>query len=299
LEVGRLADLADALGAYEAGPAWLVMVDDSPIARGLERHVRLPAGWTAVSLHHRRVPAPEPFRHGGGLCSSVLMGLEWVQANTGARFVLKLDTDSLVINPFCDALARLFEADPALGMAGAYTLSPNDTPRKFHFHGRTVLRLLERPFDWRKPLSGFRGAATTDLGRVIAAALANGYRPGENCLGGGYALSRAMLDRMARSGHFDELMHRWMHVDMAEDVMVGLHARAVGMTLANFVRPGQVFGVRYQGLPGPVERLVERGYAVIHSVKNDPRADEASVRAFFKQRRSASPAGRPRQRIPA
>jgi hypothetical protein len=101
LELERLVDLADSLAAYEPGPGWLVMVDDVAVPRGLDRLVgpRLSgrSQLAPVSLHHRRNDQVTGFRHGGGLCSSVLMALQWVQANTDARVTLKLDTDSLVI----------------------------------------------------------------------------------------------------------------------------------------------------------------------------------------------------------
>jgi hypothetical protein len=38
------------------------------------------------------------------------------------------------------------------------------------------------------------------------------------------------------------------------------------------------------GLP---PRLVERGFAIIHSVKDDPRCGEAAVRDYFHRRRAA------------
>src|SRR4051812_29712111 len=92
LELDRLGDLAESLGAYEPGPGWFVMIDDNPVPRTLDRCVTLPADVTPVALQHCR-PRPISFRHGGGLCCSVLMGLQWVQANTDAAFLLKVDTD--------------------------------------------------------------------------------------------------------------------------------------------------------------------------------------------------------------
>jgi hypothetical protein len=285
LEVERLIDLAESLAAYETGPAWFVMVDDSPVRRSLQDIIELPPGLTSIALHHVRDHRPVRFRHGGGLCSPVLTALKWVQANTNARFVLKLDTDSLVINPVCERLSRVFDVNPSLGMVGAHTLSPDGSKRLWDFHGATVMRMLKPPFDWRRPLRGFRGEEpTNEQAALIRRALANGYEPGEHCLGGGYALSRTMLDRMAEAGYLDE-PRQWTQVDLAEDVMIGIHARAVGSSLANQVRPGEVFGVRYQGLHALPKQLVEEGFGVIHSVKNDSRMTEPDIRAFFKRRR--------------
>jgi hypothetical protein len=175
-------------------------------------------------------------------------------------------------------------------MAGAYSLTPNLTLRDWTAHARTICQMVRPvPFDWREPLRSLTAAPPDDrVARLILTALDRGYEPGEHCLGGGYALPRTLLDRMAAAGHLDEPMS-WMNVDMAEDVMVGVHVRAAGMTLANHVLPGEVFGVRYQGLSAAPAMLLEQGYAVIHSVKNDPRVDEAGIRAFFQARRTKGP----------
>jgi hypothetical protein len=290
IEIDRLVDLAHSLAAHKTGPGWFVMVDDSPIPRHLDRLVTLPSNIIPVALHHQRPHPILPFRHGGGLCSCVLLAMQWVRANTDARMLLKLDTDSLIIGPFEERLYRILDANPVLGMAGAHTLTPNGDKRLWEFHAATIKRLLKPPFDWRRPLSRFRGNVTDPtaehVSRMIRNALANGYDPGEHCLGGGYVLSSTLLDRMAEAGYLND-PYLWIDVDLAEDVMVAAHVRAVGMTLDNHVGQGEVFGVRYQGLPELPAQLLERGYGVIHSVKNDPRVDEPTIREFFRKHRAA------------
>lgn len=103
-------------------------------------------------------------------------------------------------------------------------------------------------------------------------------------MGGGYALSGELLGRMARAGYLVD-PSLWMSIDLPEDVMIGIHVRAVGLEFANSVNEGDVFGVRYLGLPDSPENLLVKRYAIIHAVKNDDRFDEASVRAFFKAHR--------------
>jgi hypothetical protein len=265
------------------------MIDDHPTPRGLERRVSLPPEITPVAVHHRR-PRPMTFRHGGGLCTSVLMGLKWVQANTNARTVVKIDTDSLVINPFSQRLFDFLDAQPNIGCAGAYTRTPEDLTRTWHHHAVTIRQMLKPAFDWRHPIRSLSGrhpdAMPREVVELIRAGLRNGYDPGEHCLGGGYALPRTLLDRMDAAGYLADPM-MWMEIDLAEDVLVGLYARAVGMELANCVRAGDVFGIRYQGLPGSPAELVEKNYAIIHAVKNDAAYDESTIRAFFKARRTS------------
>ncbi len=54
---------------------------------------------------------------------------------------------------------------------------------------------------------------------------------------------------------------------------------------------GDAFGVKHVGLPDTPQRLLDRGYSVIHSVKSDARVGEEEIRAFYRQRRAADPAG--------
>jgi hypothetical protein len=289
-EIDRVRDLADSLGAYESGPGWFVMVDDVLTPRGLEHAVTLPPGITPVAVHHRRL-RQRTWRNGAGLCSPMMTGLQWVQANTDAAYLLKLDTDSLVIGPFDRRVRAVFAADSSVGMAGAHTHTPEGFKRTWHHHGTTVRRMLKPPFEWRHPIRWLTGRdpepTPEPVKGMIRAALRNGYDPGEHCLGGGYVLAREALDRAAAAGYFEDLP-MWLEVDLAEDVMVGMIVRATGLKLANQVKPGELFGVRWRGLPAAPATLAEQGYAVIHALKNDPNFDEATIRAFFKHRRHAN-----------
>lgn len=291
LEVERLRDLADSIAHHDAGPATLVLIDDSPQPRELAATLRLPPSMTAVSLHHPRHGGHVTFTKGKGICSAILLALQWTHRNLDAQFILKLDTDSLVISPFRDRLSKLFQADSTLGMVGAYTQTPNGSERDWSHHEPTIHELSGR-FDWRKPIQSLQrnpDPARRYIASLLHAARGNRYRPGEHCMGGGYALSRDLLDRMAAAGHLED-PSLWMKIDLPEDVMIGIHVRAVGLEFANSVNEGDVFGVRYLGLPDSPENLLAKRYAVIHAVKNDERFDEASVRAFFKadrERRAA------------
>jgi hypothetical protein len=123
--------------------------------------------------------------------------------------------------------------------------------------------------------------------RHIQLALENGYRFAEQCIGGAYAVSDEFLKRMLATGYLDDPM-RWVTADCPEDVMVGMYTKAVGLRHMDFVATGEAFGVRHQGLADLPEKLLERGYSVIHSVKNDPRVSEAQVREFFRAHRQSA-----------
>jgi hypothetical protein len=72
--------------------------------------------------------------------------------------------------------------------------------------------------------------------------------------------------------------------------MLGVQARALGLELRDL---HAVFGLRHVGLPDTPQRLADRGFALIHSVRNDPAHDESEVRAFFAARRAATGARSP------
>jgi hypothetical protein len=287
-EVDRLIDLADSLSAYERGPGYFVMVDDADAPRRLDRLVKLPATIKPISLDHPRHGKQFTYKVGKGICSAVMQSMLWIQQNTDANYVVKVDTDSLFIGSFSARLGELFEEDHDVGIVGAYTRTPSGTPRDFSHHAGALTRLMRPGFSIRHPLRSLRDRSRPHvklLRKLVRQAAKHGYQLGEHCLGGGYAVSRGLLDRLVDQG-LAQQYETWMPADVAEDAMMGLHCRAVGMTMRNSVDAGEVFGVRYIGLADAPAKLAERGYAVIHAVKNDPQISEVDVRKFFATRRS-------------
>lgn len=288
-ELERLKDLIDSIVAFEPDESTLVMVDDHVEPRGLDKIVSVPASMRLVSIHLRRDFRP---KFGSkGISASVLTGLAWIQKNTDARFVLKLDTDSLVIGSFRRRICEKLDEDRSLAMIGAYSRTPEALVRDWSIHRQTIRRVTTF-FPRRRPW--LIAAYCTDpvrryIRRLHVRARAHGYQAGEHCLGGGYALSREFLDRMETAGYLDD-PQLWICVDIAEDVAIGLHVRALGMRFEDQVEAGDVFGVGYIGLPYPPEELLKRGYAIIHAVKNDPAYSEAEIRAYFSEKRDVTSA---------
>lgn len=288
-EIERLRDLADSI-AWHAPNGLLVLVDDSAEPRELERHLDLPPGFRVVVLHHAR-PARREFWRSVGICSVIMTGMAWIQANTDAPFVVKLDTDSLVIAPYAQRVFDLFQGEPHLGMIGAHEMEADGKRRDWSVHDEAI-RVLVRRFHWRHPRGSLRDWNHPLKARVrglYRAARAVGYQMGEHCLGGGYAVSRRALDAMAQAGHLDDPM-LWHLADLPEDVLIGLHTRAHGLGFRDEAGPGGVFGVTYIGLGAPPADLLAREHAVIHAVKNDPHLSEAEIRAFFAARRTTAAA---------
>jgi hypothetical protein len=272
-ELVRVADLIESVRAYEDRPCDFVLVDDGASDRKLATHFKFPANWKAVSVPHPRRQFPDraaKANRGKGICAAILQGLAAVAKRAPqARFTLKMDTDALVIGPFVEKLASVVEKNPNAGTIGAYDRTPSGTPRDISKNAATVKSLYE---------SG------SIVAPHIGEALKHGYRFGEHCLGGAYAVSGQMLARMLKHKYLDD-PSLWLPIDCPEDVMVGIYTKAVACDYISYVEKNEVFGVRHRGLDDSPQRLAERGYSVIHAVKNDPKFSEEEIRRFFRERR--------------
>lgn len=293
VEITRSQDLIDSVAYHEPTPCKVAVVDDCPTPRDLSKRLHFPPHLTPAFLRFDRPKVG--FKEAKGVAGNSMMAFQWIARHAPeARFGMKLDTDALAIGPFAERLARAFDADPSIGALGAYTRTPEGHERDISRNARLMRELHRPPLRlsggprgmWRSIKRRFGGGDPRKIRNHIAEALANGYVYGENCLGGAYAMSRESLSEMRRRGYLDD--HRlWTPVDVPEEVMMCMYVRATGKRLQNFVDRGEVFGVRFVGLPFDLPELVERGYSLIHSVKNDSRHDESAVRAFFKARRGS------------
>ncbi len=287
-EVDRLRDALASFDHYVAEPAVAVLLDGDPAPRDLPSAVG-PLSRTTLEPVHTPPPAKRTTpRRGKGICPAVLAGLKHIaQSHLEVDFVLKLDTDALVIGPFAGRVRKYFLEHPGIGLIGAHDRTPAGEKRPLAEGAAAVRQLLATPLDVLHPIVWLRQRLNPDLRLIrghIAAARGNGYTFGEHCQGGGYALSHEALLRL-RDMHFLARPEAWHAADCPEDVMTGMYVRATGLRLAGQAAPGEVFGVRKRGLPYPPAELADKKYAVIHSVKNDERTPEADVRVFFRQKR--------------
>jgi hypothetical protein len=292
-EVERTRDLIDSINAYAPELAVFVMIDDAPEDRHLESALQFPSQLRPVSLHHPRHGAPpQKFTKSKGICAAIQTAFAWIAKNSpDVKFVLKLDTDALIIAPFNKQILSVIEQSPEVGMMGAYDKTPNGDARDISYNAKTV-KALHEPGSFLQSLKyKFSNEDRAVISRHITTAREKGYQYGEHCLGGAYAVSGELLRRMNAAGYLDNPA-RWLSIDCPEDVMVGIYTRVVGMNFRSFVDRNEAFGIRYKGLADTPEKLVERGYSVIHSVKNDANFTEEQIREFFKEKRSQKPGAR-------
>jgi len=289
-EVARACDVIDSVVGYEPAIDAIVVVDDAPSERSLAAELGARSDRLVVIPNAREGRGDGLW---GGLAAGLLHAYGWLHREVQPDVVLKLDTDALVIAPYAARVAALF-GDPDVGMVGTCRRHCDGRPRaldRWDFRVRRR-RFLVRP--WRKDgvkesrlelrhtLTGPQAVVRSR----IAKARRTGYRYGVHCLGGAYAMAGRVLERMAEDDAFGE-WPAWVDLDIGEDVCTSIYVSSVGYELRDANQRGDVFGVEYDELPLPPDELLDAGYAIVHTVKDQPAIDEASIRAFFAERRAA------------
>jgi hypothetical protein len=260
-EVARLADLVESIRTFSRDIR-ILGVDDNPEPRALGvETIRTPL-W-----RHRRPPRAYP-----AMIAGTLAGL---QALRDATWVLKLDTDALVIGPFVDGIEHALRGH---GVIGSYDVTITGGIRDWKVWEPRIKRARRR-LDVTRHGIVLRDGTTT---RIIAQALSNGYEPGAHCLGGAYAVSRDLLREK-------QLLdwRPWVQTPLSEDVVIGLLAGAKGLSMRSAVGCGEPFGLAHVGLPADPQTLIGRGHSIIHSVKDGRYGSETQLREWFRSRRPA------------
>jgi hypothetical protein len=270
-EVDRCRDTIDSIVRLEPAVRWIVLVDDDAAPRDLVAAVgAAETGVDVVRLDHLLPSGVASVYE--RLTVSVLAGLRWVTRHTTADVVMKIDTDALVIAPFADKLSRAL-ADPAVGLIGSYDRTCNGEERSFD----AWVALVQRAGRRRRLAAGRHARRAR---RLVREARAAGYEWGEHVLACALAMPRIALDAIDAGGALDDPL-AFAGAELADDPMLGILVRRAGFRLAGHVGEGETFAVAWRGLPDTPDRLVARGYAIIHSVKNDPRVTESEIRRYF------------------
>lgn len=283
LELERLRDTLASLLAFEDGNEIHLVIADDAGSSGRALPIE-EATWSGVTILSLAVP---PGRACNRAYDAMVVGtIEALRALGPYRpeFVLKLDTDALVIGRFSDRLREVF-ADPGLGMVGSYRHTCTGAPREWA-HWAKALRRTARPLAFGPKFRPLRRppGAWRDLRSILEQSVSNGYELGAHCLGGAYAVGPGLLAAT-------ELLRwrPWVATGLSEDVMVGALTKAAGLEICGLVEPGEPFGLAWQGLPLPPEKLLAGRYSVIHSLKDQRHGSESQLRAFFRERRPATP----------
>ena len=266
-----LGDTVASVQVYLPG-AVVVVVDDRPA----------PAPRRDFGVGSVVLPAlPYPRNAYGGLWLKECYAFRWVLANLATDYVLRLDSDALLIGPGLErTVVDRFAAEPALGVLGAYRLGRDGGTRDFGPAARAIMSEAGLP-----GLS--RPACRRALRELLSAARGNGYELGEHTLGAVNALRPAMLARCQDMG--------WLSAEalapskLGEDWLIGMVARAAGYAIGELGGPGGPVALAWKGLPAAPEELLETGALATHSVRCWRERSEAEIRSYFAERRAAPP----------
>ncbi|HEU4472149.1 MAG TPA: hypothetical protein VFR58_13750 [Flavisolibacter sp.] len=222
-----------------------------------------------------------------GLYITLSMAFRHALEKYSFRLLLKLDTDALVIGsePEREAL-ELFEKRPEIAIAGQYPLDyegkPWDVgwPRARIVNGTMTWKFIRRP------------VANVLLRKLYISALKHGYRTGESVFGGAYFMGHSFLKALYEHKYLpNQLLGK---LNMGEDHLFALLAKALGFELGDLSTNGLPFGCAWKGLPASPEQLHRAGKKIIHSTRYWQEMKEADIRRYFSQQRQ--PAA---QNIPA
>jgi hypothetical protein len=264
-----VGDTIASVRAYLPG-ATVVVIDDRA---GPEPPRRLGPGCVVLP------PLPYPRNAFGGLWAKQCYGLRFVLANLRVDYVLRLDSDAVVLGEGLDnVVVERFRADPTCGVLGAYRLGRDGGIRDFG----PAQRAIGRESGW----AGLRRPASRRaLRALLRAAEHNGYVPGEHALGAVVAFRPVMLRRWLESGWLD--LDGLARSPLADDWLLSLAARASGYSLGDLAGPGGPVAVEWKGLPASPEALLAEGVLATHSVRSWGGRSEREIRQFFAERRPA------------
>lgn len=265
-----LGDTVASVQVYLPG-AIVVVVDDRPA----------PAPPRSFGPGSVVLPAlPYPRNALGGLWQKECYAFRWVLANLAADYVLRLDSDALLIGPGLERLVvDRFAAEPGLGVLGAYRLGRDGGTRDFGPAARGIMS--------EAGLAGLsRPACRRALRELLSAARGNGYELGEHTLGAVSALRPEMLARGQEMGWLErEALAR---SKLGDDWLISMVALAAGYSLGELGGPGGPVALAWKGLPASPEELVESGALATHSVRGWRERSEAEIRSYFAERRAGA-----------
>lgn len=290
-EVDRTADLLASVEVYLDQVTRVIIVDDGEPGRNLQGLLADQSSIEIVCLQHPCGKIPD--RKTGGLCAADLVAFEYAQRETASDFVLKLDTDSLLVGRFASSVFNAVQSCHDIGIVGVIgdSFGSNRT-----YHMIEYLRALMRKIlTWPQSLSEMTAVDQARIRRfgvlneslfrkwqrvrtvIENAAVRAGESIGEYCQGGAYLVTRPLLDAIAAAHYFDDVM-AWSEFHVGEDVMMALLCQATGLRLIDMSGVGKPFCVQPGCLPLEPYQLRELRTSVVHSIKG---SREREVRQVF------------------
>jgi hypothetical protein len=294
-ELERLSDLLESLYYFEPETSCVVIIDDGDHGTELKQVTdRFPSQIHILDQHKetaffwkRIIPLPYGAKKKR---LGIYYGFKWILNNIEhTDFILKLDTDSLIINPFSEKIIKYMKHNPKVGQVGCFKTTPNNaSQREIHYFIRKKIEPITKTF-WYYPkydlICTLFGSGLKRK-QIAKSAIKNGLTLGDHCQGGGYAVFSNALEKFKEKEIFNDA-YLFARFPVAEDPIITLCVYGVGFTASDFNRKDEPFGIRFKGLHTSPSELVELGFSIIHSTKGSDEYTEQDIRSFFKKRRDS------------
>ena len=226
------------------------------------------------------ITTPRAMGGWAGLYITLSLAFRHAVEQYGFAAVLKLDTDALIIGKAPEKeVLELFSNDNKAGIAGQYPDDYSGKPWNLNWPKQRIINATQTWKFFRRPVAHWH------LMRLYKQALSNGYRTGESVFGGAYFMSAAYLISLYENGLLPN--YQFQTLNLGEDHLFSLLAKAKGFTLRSLSGEGLPFGCAWKGLPVSPEQLISDGKKVIHSVRYWNDEKENDIRLFFKEKRVA------------
>jgi hypothetical protein len=257
---------------YTASSYQVILIDDS--GQGLGTKV-----WQVIP-EVEILYSKKPLGAWAGLYITLARAFAYALEKYSFKLLMKMDTDALVIGPEPEKEAfELFSSNTLMGIAGQYKFDYNgkpwDTgwPRDRILNGATTWKFIRRPLP------------NAVLRKLYIKAVQNGYVAGESVFGGSCFYGHSLLLALHRHKLLpNELLGG---LNLGEDHIFSLLAKAVGFHLGDLSLPGFPFALAWKELPAAPGQLFAEGKKVIHSTRQWNGMNEEQIREFFRQKRKS------------
>jgi hypothetical protein len=281
VEARRLTQLLDSLQFFEPDVATVVIIDDKS---GLDFTTFVPPELLPRVAVVKNSRNGEGYWWQGGLCVGLVDGFKFLAALAPFDFVVRLDTDALVIGRFADRIHAKFQSIPNAGLLGTWDKYPVSEKQRLPHKEMNeafipILKKLTRHFAvWRHDKHPTRIQCSLKqsdrlLRSIVLAAVANGYRRGDFLQGGAYAINGMLIHRLAELKYLHS-PRAFLWQQFSEDALATLLSYASGYHPEGYNGRGDVFAVQYKGTPAPPSELASRGYSIVHSTKSMLQTEE-------------------------
>ncbi|TCU06819.1 hypothetical protein [Rhizobium sullae] len=267
-QIHQLNDTLESIKYFSCGNTVIVLLDDT--RDSLRRQDLVP------DLPIDLLPAEKSDRYSvrGNLYINLSKAIKYIINKYDFTTLLRMDDDALFIGGGSErAASQYFDENSAIGCLGSFRYSCTGKRRDFAPAARRLA--------FEKSLAGtiLDSALAKKLREIHKIAAANGYEPGEHCLGAACFYSKAAIMALAEQDLLEREELR--ATKLCDDQLFGMLLVAAGFHAADFAGPGQPLGLAWQGLPAAPEALVALDKKIVHSVKSYKDASQDDIRREF------------------